>query len=192
MIQELTEIQLDRAAGAVVGSALGDALGAPYEFGPPHSDDFIPELGPGMGGEEPGAWTDDTAMAIPILEAYAANCDGDDGDNTQRIIDGWYRWIAEDGRGIGQQTFRVLSQARRDPTVSGLLTYSELHHNRQRFSGGNGALMRIAPLPLGSLRDYDGEGAQLWNRRASDLVRETRTIAQLTHWEDDNGDACVL
>jgi hypothetical protein len=31
----LTPAQLDRAVGALLGTAAGDALGAPYEFGPP-------------------------------------------------------------------------------------------------------------------------------------------------------------
>ena len=36
----LTTAQLDRAIGALLGTAAGDALGAPYEFGPPRG----PEL----------------------------------------------------------------------------------------------------------------------------------------------------
>ena len=54
----LTSEVLDRAAGARVGSAMGDALGAPYEFGP---GTLEPEMVGGGGfGWGPGEWTDDT------------------------------------------------------------------------------------------------------------------------------------
>ncbi|MEV4176477.1 ADP-ribosylglycohydrolase family protein [Nonomuraea sp. NPDC049709] len=49
---------LERAAGAVVGSAVGDALGAPFEFGPAGA--FSARFpGPGAGGEMcgGGGWT---------------------------------------------------------------------------------------------------------------------------------------
>lgn len=64
---DLTPAQLDRAIGAVVGSAVGDALGAGYEFTYP-AQDLIPEMiGGGLGNFAPGEWTDDTAQAAAIL-----------------------------------------------------------------------------------------------------------------------------
>ena len=71
---KLTTAQLDRAVGALLGTAAGDALGAPYEFGPPRG----PELEVAMvgGGRwEPGEWTDDTSMAIAIAEVAATGAD---------------------------------------------------------------------------------------------------------------------
>ena len=35
MTTRLSSAQVDRAAGVLLGMACGDALGAPYEFGPP-------------------------------------------------------------------------------------------------------------------------------------------------------------
>src|SRR5579863_1275396 len=64
--------ELDRAVGAVVGSAVGDALGAGYEFvEPPLVDDVTMRRGT-LTEEPAGYWTDDTAMAIAILEVAAA------------------------------------------------------------------------------------------------------------------------
>ena len=65
-----------RVAGALVGSAVGDALGAPFEFGPPgrfsarfpspargaHTE----MCGGGSLGWEPGEFTDDTQMALLV------------------------------------------------------------------------------------------------------------------------------
>ena len=47
----LTSAQVDRACGVLLGSAVGDALGAAYEFGPPRG----PELEVAMVGAEASA-----------------------------------------------------------------------------------------------------------------------------------------
>lgn len=74
---EFQELQLDRAVGAVVGSAVGDALGAPLEFtGPRRADgsDWIRDMvGGGAFGWKPGETTDDTAMMRCVLEMYLEN-----------------------------------------------------------------------------------------------------------------------
>lgn len=58
---QLTEAQIDRAVGVVLGSAIGDALGAGYEFARV-APDFIPGMiGGGLGNFAPGEWTDDTS-----------------------------------------------------------------------------------------------------------------------------------
>lgn len=178
----LSSQQLDRAVGAVVGSAVGDALGAPYEFGSTHPDSFVPQFGPGKGGEDPGGWTDDTAMAIPILEALAAGLDIDSAAGMQAVIDGWYRWAREDGRGIGIQTASVMRAARGDSTEEGLLAASEAAHTSSGRSGGNGSLMRIGPLALGQLRPGSERALQSAAER----------VTRITHWEEDNAAAVTL
>ena len=65
-----------RVAGALVGSAVGDALGAPFEFGPPgqFSARFptpargtrTEMCGGGSLDWEPGEFTDDTQMALLV------------------------------------------------------------------------------------------------------------------------------
>ncbi|MGH2687773.1 MAG: ADP-ribosylglycohydrolase family protein, partial [Actinomycetota bacterium] len=62
---------LDRAVGAMLGLAAGDALGAAYEFGPRLTSP--PEMaGGGPFGWEPGEWTDDTQMALCIARVTGA------------------------------------------------------------------------------------------------------------------------
>lgn len=62
-----------RVAGTVLGSAVGDALGAPFEFGPPgvYSARFPDGRGAMCGGAgwDPGEATDDTQMAEDALAA---------------------------------------------------------------------------------------------------------------------------
>src|ERR1700686_3493615 len=69
--QDLSVAELDRAVGAVIGSATGDALGAGYEFVEAPATDNV-TMRPGTLTSAPaGHWTDDTAMAIAILEVAA-------------------------------------------------------------------------------------------------------------------------
>jgi ADP-ribosylglycohydrolase len=68
----LTTAQLDRAVGVLLGTAAGDALGGPYEFGPPRGPELeVAMVGCGSFGWEPGEWTDDSSMAIAIAEIAA-------------------------------------------------------------------------------------------------------------------------
>jgi ADP-ribosylglycohydrolase len=77
-----------RAIGAVVGSAAGDALGAPFEFRPSgeYSRRFPQPVVGGIGemvggggfGWQPGEFTDDTQMAVVQVESLLA-CGGVDG-----------------------------------------------------------------------------------------------------------------
>ena len=62
----MNELVVDRAIGAGLGSAVGDALGAGYEFTNPAPDDPIEMIGGGPFGWAPGEWTDDTQMATAI------------------------------------------------------------------------------------------------------------------------------
>lgn len=62
---QLTPEQYDRAGGALLGTAIGDALGVPYEFARRLGPDEIPVMkGGGLGNFEPGEWSDDTSMAV--------------------------------------------------------------------------------------------------------------------------------
>ncbi len=87
----LTAAQRDRACGALLGCAAGDALGAGYEFGPSLGLDVpVDMIGGGLGGFEPGEWTDDTSMAIAIAETAATGADLRDGEDQDEIVERWH------------------------------------------------------------------------------------------------------
>ncbi len=104
-----------------------------------------------------------------------------DADALAQVIVAWREWV-RDAKDVGAQTRTVLSALEGEVTEAraGEAALS-VHHNAGR-SGGNGALMRTGPLALG----YLAEG------REAELLDAASRIAQLTHWEDDNVDACVL
>jgi ADP-ribosyl-[dinitrogen reductase] hydrolase len=77
--QEATrEAQEDRALGAMMGLAVGDAVGTTYEF---QARDRNPRLVDMVGGGpfrlKPGEWTDDTAMALALMDSLLAQGDLD-------------------------------------------------------------------------------------------------------------------
>ncbi|MFT4126780.1 MAG: ADP-ribosylglycohydrolase family protein [Gordonia sp. (in: high G+C Gram-positive bacteria)] len=187
----LTSAQSARAFGAVLGSAVGDALGVPYEFGRPLRDDEFPEMiGGGLGDYAPGEWSDDTSMAMAITEVAATGVRLTSDDALDAVAAGFLRWYTDfDGNppDIGNQTRAVLRathrRTRREPDARvGALMREEsaIFAAAHPHSAGNGALMRTAPVALAHLDDRDG------------LARAARAIAALTHADPLAGDSCVL
>jgi ADP-ribosylglycohydrolase len=131
----------ERAVGALLGSAVGDALGAPFEFGPEGAFSArFPR--PGHGGEmcggggwDPGEATDDTQMAVLTAESLLERGGLDLPDLFRRF----QRWAAAEPKDIGLQTEAVLSSG--DPWD----TAAALHFQVSQRAAGNGALMRAAP-----------------------------------------------
>jgi ADP-ribosylglycohydrolase/predicted protein tyrosine phosphatase len=188
----------DRIVGVLVGTACGDALGAPHEFGPPIPFDVpLVMSGGGPFGFAPGEYTDDTAMAIPIAQAVAAGADLNDKNVIAGILQAWIDWLAVT-KDVGAQTGSILRQLLKVASdVEGEITLHRLnearcrdlsksHHARSGRSAGNGALMRTAPVALGFLKDAAG------NYDAEGLTRAARRIAELTHWESTAAEACIL
>jgi ADP-ribosylglycohydrolase len=96
----------DRAVGAVLGSAAGDALGAHYEFGPPlPADASVDMIGGGAFGWAPGEWTDDTQMALAILGVLATGS-----TDTGEVEAAFRRWYDSGPADVGVQTRAVLSR----------------------------------------------------------------------------------
>lgn len=175
--------QLHRAAGVLLTMAAGDALGAGYEFGGPYPSQMPVEMkGGGAFGWQPGEWTDDTQMALVIAEAVV---DGDDLRQLtvlDRVVAGWVEWMGE-AADVGAQTRTVLaavSSAGTGVTASQSLAESERLHARTGHTAGNGSLMRTAPVALAYLDDPQG------------LTEAAATVSQLTHFDPEAAEACVL
>ncbi|MFD4116076.1 ADP-ribosylglycohydrolase family protein [Streptomyces niveus] len=128
----------DRVLGAVVGSAVGDALGAPFEFGPAgvHTARFPDGVGEmcGGGGWDPGEATDDTQMAVLIGESLLER----GGLELPDIFGRFRRWAEADPKDIGLQTEQVLLSG--DPWDLA----ASIHFQHSGRAAGNGSLMRAA------------------------------------------------
>ncbi|TFI26919.1 MULTISPECIES: ADP-ribosylglycohydrolase family protein [Streptomyces] len=128
----------DRVLGAVVGSAVGDALGAPFEFGPAgvYTARFPDGVGEmcGGGGWDPGEATDDTQMAVLIGESLLER----GGLELPDIFGRFRRWAGADPKDIGLQTEQVLLSG--DPWDLA----APIHFQSSGRAAGNGSLMRAA------------------------------------------------
>ena len=177
----LTAAQLDRACGVLLGTAAGDSLGAPYEFGPPRRPELeVAMVGGGSFGWEPGEWTDDTSMAIAIAEVAATGADLRQEQALDAIARRWHEW-SQHAKDVGVQTRSVLSQAgRHGISAQKARANSAGLHKLTGRTAGNGSLMRTASLALAYL---DNEAA---------LVEAARAVSELTHYDPEAGDACVL
>ncbi|WP_072681687.1 ADP-ribosylglycohydrolase family protein [Rhodococcoides corynebacterioides] len=170
--------QVDRAEGVLLGTAAGDALGAGYEFGYPTADQEIAMIGGGPFDWAPGEWTDDTSMALCVADALAAESDalatGSVGA-LNAVATNFVTWYDTRPPDIGNQTRSVLSH--RDSSADAMTRRAAGLSGR---TGGNGSLMRTAPVSLAFLHDERG------------LVDAATSISALTHSDPQAGEACAL
>jgi ADP-ribosyl-[dinitrogen reductase] hydrolase len=134
----------DRNKGALIGLAVGDALGAAVEFRSPGS--FAPVTGYRNGGPhrlEAGEWTDDTSMALALADSIAT-AGWDLNDQADRYVQWWKTGkYSVNGRcfDIGITTRSALGNfvAKKNALISG---------DRSEGASGNGSIMRLAPVSI--------------------------------------------
>lgn len=182
---KLTAAQLDRACGVLLGTAAGDALGAPFEFGGPLGPDVKVDIDEEISKRsvwETGEWTDDTSMAIAIAEVAADGRDLRDEAAQDAVVRRWHQWANAPGtKDVGIQTRHVLARAGAGGISAATARAAAAEaHAETGMTAGNGSLMRTTPVALAYLDDEEG------------LVDAARAISGLTHHDPDNGDACVL
>ncbi|MCR8693838.1 ADP-ribosylglycohydrolase family protein [Rhodococcus sp. AB351] len=172
---ETTAAQNDRAAGVLLATAAGDALGAGYEFTYPTDATPIDMIGGGLGPFAPGEWTDDTSMALAIAEVSATGVDIGEGAGLDAVAAQFLRWYATNPKDIGNQTRAVLREA--GPTAATMTARARSLPGR---TGGNGSLMRTAPVGLAYLDD------------AERCLAAAHAISSLTHADEQASEACRL
>ena len=175
----------DRVTGVLVAAACGDALGAGYEFGPALAPDTAVWMR-GQGAFEPGEWTDDTAQMLAIAQAAASGVDLSAEEGAEQVAGFLLDWYYSPARlkDIGIHTAAVMREV---ATVQGpglaerfRKAASEKERNRPRSSGGNGALMRTAPVALALIDD------------PAAMVETAMSIGALTHADPASSQACAV
>jgi ADP-ribosyl-[dinitrogen reductase] hydrolase len=135
--------RIDRARGALLGLAVGDAIGTTVEFMPRGS--FAPltdMVGGGPFNLLPGQWTDDTSMAL-CLGASLLEHGFDLADQIDRYLQ-WHDegYMSSNGKcfDIGLATSTALERYR--------ATGESRAGSAKPDSAGNGSIMRLAPVPI--------------------------------------------
>lgn len=137
------ENRLNRALGAYLGFACGDALGATVEF---MSAKLIRKrygchkeiVGGGWLGLAPGQVTDDTQMALALGRAIIDNS----GWTIKAVADNFVAWLESEPPDIGNTCRRGILRYRDHGQLEGPIREDE---------AGNGACMRNLPVVLATL-----------------------------------------
>jgi ADP-ribosylglycohydrolase len=163
-----------RACGALVGLATGDALGVPLEFTAPGTFEPIDDMtGGGPFDLPPGCWTDDTSMALCLAESLLV-CGGFDArDQMQRYV----RWWREGYMSSIGRCFDIGNTVR--------ASLARFEQKGEPFAGsaaadraGNGSIMRLAPIPM------------FYHGSPRDAIERAADSSRTTHAATEAVDAC--
>jgi ADP-ribosyl-[dinitrogen reductase] hydrolase len=139
----------DRAVGALIGLAVGDAVGTTLEFKPRDSYPPLEDMvGGGPFGLKPGQWTDDTSMALALADSLLEHPGLDETDLMERFS----AWQSRGDYSCTGRCFDIgmtVSQALQRYRTSG----EPIAGSTDPMSAGNGSLMRLAPVAV-----------RFWNR----------------------------
>lgn len=167
-------------AGALTGLAIGDALGAPWEFKNPTlvrqanwKGDFVATPRSRL---KAGQWTDDTKMALALSFALVDSAAFDPEVVASKYI-GWYN--SGDLRGIGNQTNTAISNMIMGEELNKCGAIDNTIGYRDSRYCGNGTVMRVAPIGI-FLRDNIDE-----------MIKAAAVDAILTHDHIDAVDSSV-
>lgn len=146
----------------VYGSAVGDALGVPFEFRPRDTFECTGMTGYGTYNEPAGTWSDDTSMTIATCESILWNGAID----IQDMTNNFRAWLYK-----GAFTPFGYAFDKGNTTQAALMQGRGL---TDEFSKGNGSLMRVSPLAATDCTD-DG----------------IRAVSAITHATDTCMELCV-
>lgn len=149
---------------AIMGFAIGDALGVPYEFRKRGHFNCIGMTGYGTHGQPAGTWSDDTSMTLATLASLKKN-----GGKvvTDDMRDNYRDWLYNDKYTASGEAFDVGGTTEK--------ALREWKPGRGERDNGNGSLMRILPLAFVDCT-YD----------------EVRNVSAITHAHWISKEACVI
>ena len=149
---------------AILGLAIGDALGVPYEFEKRGTFLCTEMVGYGTHNQPEGTWSDDTSMVLATLDSLKSN----DGKIVLKdMFERFNYWLL-----YGDYT------AHGEVFDAGIATCKALQTGKPQtgeYDNGNGSLMRILPLAFVPCTDD-----------------EIRAVSAITHGHRISMDACVI
>lgn len=168
------DVLRNRFRGALIGLAVGDAIGTTLEFKRPGSFAAITDMvGGGPFNLSPGEWTDDTSMAL-CLATSLVECGGfDSRDQMERYVRWWKDgYLSSNGTcfDIGGTVRAALQRFLRDGNPYAGAT--------DPMTAGNGSLMRLAPVALYYFRD------------PKEAIERAADSSRTTHGAESAVDAC--
>lgn len=158
----------ERAAGALLGLACGDALGRPVEFRTPGDIQreygrLTDMVGGGTHRKPPGTVTDDTELALCLARSLVAHDGFDPDDAAERFV----AWLEGGPFDVGLMTRDAIGELREGapPDTAGQRVWER---RAEGSNAGNGSVMRCVPHALAYHQD-------------DRLVAVSRDSSALTH-----------
>jgi len=166
--------KINKITGSLIGLAIGDAMGAPYEFMTRGYDIKSNYAEGGIHNVSLGEWTDDTSMALCLSQSLIDK----NGFNAKDQMDKYLSWY-EDGYfctrpkcfDIGNTVVRALGLYKKSNEP-----YSGIEGDD---NSGNGSLMRLAPI---ALRYHN----------SLELIEFASKSSQTTHKSELAIDSCIF
>lgn len=136
-------MNLSEIKSVLLGLAIGDAVGVPYEF---RSREIMQKnpatdmVGYGTYNQSPGTFSDDSSLTFCLAEALTHGFD------LQEIANNFIKWVEEDYWTAHGEVFDIGIATHE--AISNLMNGDspEMSGGDDEYSNGNGSLMRIAPL----------------------------------------------
>ena len=174
--------QNNQYLGAIIGHAVGDAMGFPTEFSKREEllqNPVIEMIDSPDVGQPAGSWSDDTAMEIATIDSFIQKKYFDYKD----IMDKWVKWISKSeytptgvAFDIGRTCLKAIKKFCNGtaPLQCGSTSINE---------NGNGSLMRILPVAL-----------YAYSKKLDDtsIHKLTNEVSSLTHAHEVSRLGCYI
>ena len=133
----------DRCKGMIWGLIVGDCLGSPIQFTRKDDHPRITEMvACPVFGLPPGYWTDDSSMAMCVMDSYVRR----KGYDLHDVGDTFAKWLTEGYLSAIEGRAFDVGMATRAACMS--IAFGRKYVNGQENSQGNGSIMRFAPSYL--------------------------------------------
>ncbi len=175
----------NNAVSSLLGLAIGDALGVPYEFYSREIMDIYPAsgmVGYGTHEQPAGTWSDDTSLSLCLAEALTEEFD------LTIIASKFVNWRFDgylSARGsvfdIGKITRESIDRLNRIIKGQKFSQLNELKNVNIEHENGNGSLMRILPLLF-----------YIHGKNINKQFEITRAVSALTHRHIRSAMACFI
>jgi ADP-ribosylglycohydrolase len=142
--------RLNRARGALIGAAIGDALGTTVEFSQPGSFPPVTDItGGGPFNLKAGEWTDDCSMMLCLAHSLVRT----QSFNLKDQIELYIKWWKEGAFSVTAECFDI-GMTVQSALENYLYTGNPESGPTDKYSAGNGSLMRLAPVPIRYISNF--------------------------------------